>query len=106
LADFAADKKFGLQNTHVILGFDTSVRFGFWCGFVGFVMYILFAMYRWAAWTLPAILVLPVALVYYIRWMHIASGARNVEFMRRYIHIFKHVTQVRLFYLLVVWRFF
>ncbi len=106
LADYPADKKSGLYNTHVALGMNGSLRLGFWISAAGLLFATVFGLYQWAAWTIPLMLLSTVVIWRYWYWLGLSSSSRQIESIRQYVRVVKPVSRLIVPFLFVYWRLF
>jgi len=105
IADFQADKKAGLSNTHVQLGVKGSTWFGFLLGVVGIILFCAFRMWIWIGWVLPVFIFTPVTLGLYIQWLRMDRDSKILLGMQTYSTIAKPLGNIFPLYLFFVWRF-
>jgi len=105
LADFEADRRAGLRNTHVTLGKRASIWLGILWGVVGMALYSIYGMYAWAPWTVPAVLVVPVALWVYVRALTRHNAGEQARGMQWFVRIFQPLSRVFAAALLIAWFF-
>lgn len=102
IADYAADKKAGLKNTHVVLGVRNSLRLGLVVEGIGLLLYGLFAIYHWALWTVPALPVLVVVAGMYIWWLRMDSDEKVLHSIQKTMRVYKPLTMLFIPYLVIV----
>lgn len=106
IADFKADKKAGLRNTHVVLGVYTSAQVGCILGVVGLILFFLFGFQRYV-WTLLPILVIQIAaFLAYATWLRDRKVDHILAGMQRYARIVKAIGLATPVYLFLCWRLF
>lgn len=69
LADYRADKKAGLSNTHITLGLKNSLWFGFAIGLTGILYFSSLKLSESLIWIWPFLAFLIYELYLYVRWL-------------------------------------
>jgi 4-hydroxybenzoate polyprenyltransferase len=104
IADYEADKKANLQNTHVMLGVRRSTQFGLALGIVGLVLFFLFGFGRFVLPLLPLFVVQFIVLGIYIHWLSSKKDAYILAGMQKYSQIVKAIGLVVPLYFFLWWR--
>lgn len=104
LADYSADRKCGLSNTHVSLGMNGSLQLGFWISVSGLSLAIVFGFLEWAAWTIPIMLLSAVVIWRYWYWLGLHTSSHQIESIRRYVRVVKPLSRYIVPFLFIYWR--
>jgi len=103
IADLAADRKAGLRNTHVLLGWRRSLSLGLILGIIGIVLYILFGLYRSAPWTMPPMIIPIIEFYLYVCWMRESRETSALQSIQRAVRVLQRVGQLLLPYVIILW---
>ncbi len=105
IADFEADRKAKLQNTHVVLGVYTSTQIGCVLGIIGLVLFFLFGFQRFFLPLLPILVIQIVALWKYFDWLTDKTSTQILAGMQAYARILKPLSFFIPIYFFLCWRF-
>lgn len=103
IADLAADRKVGLRNTHVVLGWRRSLWLGLILGIIGMALYFRFGLYRLAPWTVPPMTLPLIEFYLYVRWMREKQEAKSLSSIQRAVPVLQNVSRLLLPYVLILW---
>jgi 4-hydroxybenzoate polyprenyltransferase len=104
IADYKADKKAGLLNTHVRLGVKGSTWFGFILGIIGIVLFFVFHVWVLIGWVFPIFIFTPVTIVLYGKWLTMNNDNKILLGMQSYSALAKSIGNIFPLYLFLVWR--
>lgn len=104
LADFAADRKAGFKNTHVVLGMEKSLMLGRLLVILGVGMYVVFGYALRFMWSLPFAIAGIWAILQYGTWLRLRSVSQQSATMQRYIRVLKPVSQAMAVVFFIWWR--
>lgn len=105
IADYQADRKAKLQNTHVLLGVYTSTRMGYILGIVGLVLFFLFGFQRFFLPLLPLLVIQIVALWAYGIWLTHKNVNHILAGMQTYVRLVKPIGMLFPLYFFLWWLF-
>lgn len=101
LADFSADKKAHLENTHIILGMRNSLSFGLATSTLGIVTFFVFHLYSVIPWAFFFLAINLYVSARYIRWLHVSSEQKLRTSLQEYVKIAKPLGYLAVPYLLL-----
>lgn len=105
IADYHADRKAKLQNTHVLLGVYASTRVGYILGIVGLVLFFLFGFQRFFLPLLPLLVIQIVALWAYGIWLTHTNVNHILAGMQTYVRLVKPIGMLFPLYFFLWWLF-
>lgn len=103
LADFAADQKALLRNTHVTLGLPKSLVVGQAMGIVGIVLFFSFGLYQSELWAWPLVAFGAAAVWWFHRWYRMGHEAKQLTSMQNFVRIAQPVSRLLIPYVLIIW---
>ncbi len=89
LADYDADQKAKLANTHVIIGMRNSLVFGLILAVISIILFFVFKIFVVARWSWFFFVVNLFALTQYIRWLRMKHLAKQLKSLQDYVRTVK-----------------
>jgi 4-hydroxybenzoate polyprenyltransferase len=105
IADYEADRKAKLQNTHVVLGVRQSTQMGFLFGIIGTILFFLFGFQRFFFVLMPLCLLQIIAFYTYSMWLSARRTEDILRGMQGYVKFFKPIGLLFPLYFFLWWKF-